>query len=133
MKKFGAFSFFGWFLLVSVHMAFAPAGVIGDIAAAIREGNARNIARYFDNQVQIVILSKQGTYSKTQAEMVLRDFFSKNKVTSFELIHQGNTPSRGASFAIGNLSTTTQNYRVYYLVKQTGNQFLLQEIKFEKP
>ncbi|MCS6917937.1 MAG: DUF4783 domain-containing protein [Chitinophagales bacterium] len=103
------------------------------VAASIRMGNSRDLARYFDDQVQIGILSRQATYSKTQGEMVLRDFFTKNKVKSFDLVHRGSTANRGADFAIGNLVTATQTFRVYFLMKQQGGQYLLQEINFEKP
>lgn len=111
----------------------AQSSLVDGVAAAIRNGNSRELARYFDNQVQIGILARQATYSKTQGEMVMRDFFTKYKVKSFDLVHRGSTASRGADFAIGNLVTATQNFRVYFLIKQEGGQHLLQEINFEKP
>ncbi|MCS6992100.1 MAG: DUF4783 domain-containing protein [Chitinophagales bacterium] len=124
-------------LLLVPNLAYLSApnqqNVIDPIVSAIRAGNSRELARYFDEQIQIGILSRQATYSRTQGEMVLRDFFSKNKVKSFDLVHRGSTANRGADFAIGQLVTSTQNFRVYFLVKQEGSQYLLQEINFEKP
>jgi hypothetical protein len=66
-----------------------------------------------------------------QAEMVLRDFFAKNTVQSFEVIHKGSS-GEGSSYGIGTLKTSIQSFRVYYFVKQKGGNSFIQEMRFEK-
>jgi len=118
------------FLFTAAQIA-EPADVLDNIASGIRTGNAAAVAQYFDNNVDITILDKESVYSKAQGQMVIKDFFQKYPVTSFNLIHRG-TSSEGSLYGIGNLTTSSQTFRVYYYVKSKGNAFLLQEIRFEK-
>ncbi|MCY7410331.1 MAG: DUF4783 domain-containing protein [Chitinophagales bacterium] len=119
-------------LLVAVPlMAFSIVDILDNIGSAIKSGESKQVARFFDNNVELTILDRESTYSRTQAEMVLRDFFAKNPVQSFDLIHRG-TSDEGSAYGIGKLKTSTQTFRVYYYVKQKGSQSLLQEMRFEK-
>ncbi len=110
---------------------FSNFDIIDNIAGAIRGGNAKEVAKYFDTNVEITILDKEAVYSKVQAEMVLRDFFSKNPVQSFEVVHRGNS-GEGSSYGIGPLKSANQSFRVYYYVKQKGAVAAIQEMRFEK-
>lgn len=111
--------------------AFAlQANPFDEVVVAIRGGNANGLSRYFGNMVAINIAGKSDDYSKSQAEVILRDFFARNAVKSFELIHQGES-SGGSRFGIGNLVTSTGNYRTYFFLKQNSGTYLLQEIRFE--
>ena len=119
------------FLLILPSLSFTPFDVLDDVASAIRSGDSRAVARFFDSNVEIAILDRESSYSKTQAEMILRDFFAKNQVQSFVLKHRGSS-EEGSSFGIGALKTSSQTFRVYYFVKQKGSQKVIQEMKFEK-
>jgi hypothetical protein len=118
-------------LFILPALVFSQSDVLDNIASAVRSGNSREVAKYFDNNVEITILDRESTYSRVQAEMVLRDFFSKNAIQSFDLIHRG-TSGEGSSYGIGKLKTANQTYRTYYFVKQKGGQSLIQEMRFEK-
>jgi len=118
-------------LLIAPSFAFSQNDVLDNVASAIRTGNSKEIARYFDSNVEITILERESSYSKTQGEMVLRDFFSKNQVQAFDLKHRG-TSGEGSTYGIGTLKTNAQMYRVYYFVKQKGSQQVIQEMRFEK-
>jgi hypothetical protein len=119
------------FLLLIPSVSFHHSDILDNVAGALRSGNSKEVARYFDSNVAITLLDRESTYSKTQGEMVLRDFFSKNQVQGFELKHRGSS-GEGSSYGIGTLRTATQSLRVYYFVKQRGSQQLIQEIRFEK-
>ncbi len=120
------------FILVSVvaTAAFLPA-VLEDISLAIRSGNAREVAKYFDTSVEITIHNESKVYSKSQAEMVLKDFFTKNPVSSFNIIHKG-TSNEGSQYGIGTLVTGGGSFRTYVYIKQKGTVFYIQEMRFEK-
>lgn len=105
--------------------------IIDSIATAIRNGNSKEVARFFDSNVEITIVDKESVYSKVQAEMVLRDFFAKNPGRSFDLIHKG-TSGEGSAYGIGTLKTPNQSFRVYYFVKQKNGNSFIQEMRFEK-
>jgi len=110
----------------------ALADIYTDISNAIRSGDAKAVARYFNNTVDLTILDQEEVYSKAQAEQILRDFFSKNAPRSFTLIHKG-VSKEGAKYAIGTLITAQGiEYRTYFFVKQTTTGEQIQELRFEK-
>ena len=103
---------------------------LNDVINAIKTGNAVSVSKYFDNTIEITVNGKSSNYSKTQGEVVLRDFFANNAVKSFTVLHQGQ--SGGSEFCIGTLITSNGNYRTTLNLKQKGDKQSLQEIKFEK-
>ncbi|MCL6523029.1 MAG: DUF4783 domain-containing protein [Thermoflavifilum sp.] len=100
-----------------------------EVVKALRTGNVNALSQYFDNMVQITLMDQSNSYSKAQATMVLKDFFDKNPVRSFQLIHQGGQDSR---FGIGKMVTANGTYRITFFLRQHNpNQYVLQEIRFE--
>lgn len=100
------------------------------ISLAIQTGNANALAQYFDNNIELTMLSKEQSYSSSQAEMVVKDFFDKNRPTSFKIIHKGSS-SQGSEYCIGTLVTQTGTYRTYIYLKQKDSKYLIQELRFE--
>jgi hypothetical protein len=99
-------------------------------AADIRKGDAPTLAKYFSGNVEISIKDAQNSYSKSQAEAVLKNFFSLHAPKSFTIVHQGQSPE-GAKYFIGTLSTSAGTYRTYVYAKQVNTTFVIQEIRFE--
>ena len=121
------------FLVLTVLTAFlssfmAIAG-IDEVVAAMKSGNSMMVAKYFDSSVDISMPDKSNSYSKSQAELVLKDFFSSNPVKSFEIIHKGE--SAGSQFCIGTLQTKNGAFRTTIFMKQKGDMQVLQELRFE--
>ena len=118
-------------LLAMVPISLVAADVLDNIAQAIGSGNAAAVAQYFDANVDITIDDKESMYSKSQAQIVVQDFFAKNAVRRFAINHRGSSAG-GKQFGIGTLETASGQYRVYYLVMQKGGTHLVQEMRFEK-
>ena len=102
---------------------------IDEVVAAMRSGNSTLIAKYFDDLVDISMPDKSNTYSKNQAELVLKDFFTNNPVKKFEIIHKGE--NAGSQLCIGTLYTKNGSFRTTIFMKQKGGGQLLQELRFE--
>jgi len=113
-----------------VLVSFRPLYTLDDITYAIRAGNVGELSRYLDNRVDISLPDKSDTYSKIQAEMIIRDFFSTNGVQNFTVKHKGNNGG-GSEFCVGVLQTHNGDYRTTLFVKQKGDKQLLQEIRFQ--
>jgi len=109
--------------------AFTLLSGLNDVISGIRTGNASVVAKYFDNTVEISLPGRSNSYSKSQAEAVLRDFFANNPVKSFTVNHQGE--SGGSQFCIGTLVTGNGSFRTTVNLRQKGDKEALQEIKFE--
>ena len=110
-------------------LSFKPAYNIDDVVAAIRSGDAAGLAKFFDERVDISLPDKSDTYSKTQAEMIMRDFFGNKGVLSFEVKHKGE--QGGAQFCVGELKTKQGSFRTHLFMRQRGDRQLLQEIRFQ--
>jgi len=109
--------------------SFAFSSSIDEVIAAMKAGNATDIARFFDNTVEINTPDKSSSYSKSQAELVLKDFFSTNTVKAFTLDHKGE--NAGSQYCIGTLVTKSAVYRTTVFMKLKGDKQLLQTITFE--
>jgi len=111
--------------------ANAQTEVPGEIKAAIRTGSSRDLARFFNNTVEIGLDGEKSSYSKTQAEFVLKNFFTKNTPAGFEFDHQGSS-AQGQRYAIGTYNSKTGPYRVFVVVKQANGSYLIDTIDFTK-
>ena len=104
------------------------AGPFEDVVSALKQGDVSGLSRYLDNNVEINITGKSNSYSKAQAEIILKDFFAKNQVKSFELVHQGGDNSR---FGIGNMATVGGAFRVSFFLQKKAGSMVLNELRFE--
>lgn len=121
-----------FFTLITIGVlmsSFTLFSSIDEVINAMKAGNATDIAKYFDNTVELNLPTKSNNYSKSQAELVLKDFFTTNVVKSFEVIHKGE--NSGSQYCIGTLVTKNGTYRTTIYMKQKGNKQVLQEITFE--
>ena len=115
-------------IFISVCSFISPS--FTEVVKAIRSGNSAEVSKYFDNTVEISLPEKSNSYSKSQAELVLHDFFATNGVKDFEVLHKSDTP--GSQYCIGNLQTNNGTFRTTIFMKQKGDRALVQELRFEK-
>jgi len=100
-----------------VLVSFRPDYNIDDIASAMKAGNISQLSRFLDTRVDISLPEKSDTYSKSQAEMIIRDFFNTNVVRNFLVKHKGE--NSGTEFCIGTLQTRNGgDYRTTLFIKQ---------------
>jgi hypothetical protein len=126
MKNFLPLILVSFSLLVT---SYKPIYSIEEVVSAMRTGDAGQLSKYFDDRIDIQLPNKSENYSRTQAEMILKDFFSSNSVKSFQVKHTGE--NNGAQFCIGLLQTRNGNYRTKLYMKQKGDRQVLQEIGFQ--
>ncbi len=131
MKQFYKRTIFILSILSFFALTPAKGQVLEDMSTYIRNGNVASMTKYFDNIVTINISSNQSSYSKAQAEIILKDFFAKNIVKDFIVMQTGTAPNNNCKYAIGTLATSTANYQLYFLLKLKGEGYLLQEIRIE--
>jgi hypothetical protein len=101
-----------------------------NISGAIKLGNYKELSKHFDTKVELTIGTKEASYSKAQAELIVKDFFSNDKVTNYQVIHRGKSPD-GAQYAIGTLTTANTTYRTYVLTKDVNGVLRVQQLRFE--
>lgn len=117
---------FGLFVMVS--MAFAQ--IPDDIVVSIQNGNDVSLASFFNENVELVVLTHDDVYSKSQAQQIVAEFFKANKPKQFSILHQGGKD--GARYAIGSLTTSNGVFRVYFLLKTKDNNSYIHQLRIEK-
>lgn len=115
-------------LLAFVTPSFAQ--IPGEIVLSIQNGNDEMLAKYFNQNVELVVQTHDDVFSKSQARQIVAEFFKANKPKQFTIIHQGG--KEGARYAIGSLVTATGNFRVYFLLKNNENNSYIHQLKIEK-
>ncbi len=101
-----------------------------EVISAIESGKASEVSRFFDNTVEITLPGKSNSYSKSQAELVLHEFFSSNTIKNFQVIHKSD--NEGSQYCIGNLNTSSGVFRATIYMKQKGDKLVVQELRFER-
>ena len=110
-------------------VAFKPIAGLDDVINSLRGGNAPELSRYIDENVEISLPGKSNTYSKAQALIILQDFFGNNGVRSFEVKHKGD--NAGNQFCVGTLVTKSGNYRTSIFMKSKNGRQLVKDISFQ--
>jgi hypothetical protein len=105
--------------------------IIAQVKESIKAGSAKELSKFLNQSVDVTVEDKVETYSKAQAEFVLRDFFKAHAPTEFTIIHQGQSKG-GQPFAIGQYKSGSDTYRVWMKLKIQDKQQVIQEISFVK-
>ena len=125
MKKMFSFLFIS-LLAVSAYSQ-ENVEIPSEISMALKSGDAAQLS---NDNVEMVILDKEGIYNKNQAEVILNDFFKKNPPRRFSLLHQGGKTK--SKYGIGNLETADETFRVYFLLKETNGKQIIHQLRIEK-
>lgn len=123
-----------------VFMAFTTLGIaqnepkadiIDEVAEHIKAADVKELSLLFDVTVELTIQERESSYSKAQAEIILKNFFNKYQPQSFKVMHRGSS-EKGGKYLIGLLvSETGTNFRTSIVLLEKNNQYYIQQIRFE--
>jgi hypothetical protein len=124
-------------VLTVLCLAFATPAVhaqsetFGAVRSAIRNGSSRAVSQLFGGTVELGFDGEKKSYSATQAEFVLKDFFAKNSPATFELVHQGSS-NEGIQYAIGKYAGKGGSYRVFIKMKPAQGSMQIDTMDFTR-
>jgi hypothetical protein len=121
---------FVWLILSSV-AAQAQGDTFSSVSSALRNASSRELSQYFGASVEISIDGDRQSYSPTQAEFVMKDFFAKTSPATFEIVHQGASPG-GIPYAVGKYRSKTGAYRVFVKMKNSNGALRIDNMEFTK-
>jgi hypothetical protein len=116
-------------MLVATAFKSIPSGGLDDVIGALKAGNAQELSKYIDDNIEISLPDKSDSYSRAQAVMVLKDFFATNGVKGFEV--QFKSENTGNQYCVGKLSTNSGNYRTTVFMKVKDGKQIVKEIRFQ--
>lgn len=127
MKKQVLLWLAGLFLFASTLLAQdVPVGVV----VAFKKGSSAELNRYLGDKVELIIQNRPATVDQQSAEKTMGVFFADNKVSGFNVNHQGKRDE--SSFIIGTLATVNGNFRVNCFFKKIQNKYLIHQIRIDK-
>ena len=97
---------------------------------AFKRGSSQELSKYMGDKVNLVLQGRSTNVDKQKATAAMQEFFTKNKVSGFNVNHQGKRDE--SSFVIGTLATTNGNFRVNCFLKKVQNQYLIHQIRIDK-
>ncbi|WP_370088502.1 DUF4783 domain-containing protein [Ekhidna sp.] len=121
------------FLIIVLSLMLGPTQdeTVKDIGTAIKAGSSKELIKFCNATVEIKINGESSNYSKAQAEVILRNFFSKNAPKNFTYIHQGASPE-GLKYTIGRYTHADGAYRVVMFIKKIGDKYLIDTLNFSQ-
>jgi hypothetical protein len=123
--------FIAWLFLLSAAGAHAQSDKLDAVRSALRNGSSRELAQYLAPTVEVGFDGDKQSYSATQAEFVMKNFFAKNSPSTFEFIHQG-ASNEGIQYAIGRYTGRGGVYRVFVKLKPSRGTPLIDTLDFTK-
>ena len=103
MKTIQILTFLAFFTLLTQAVPAQTTGFPAEIVTALNTGDAAKLTSYLNDNVELVVSSKNDVYSKQQAVGIITDFFK----------------------------TSTGNYRVYVLTRKISGKQLIQQLRIE--
>jgi hypothetical protein len=121
------------FLLVNMLLIFSPMNDVPypSLQKGFETSDAESISNLGKDKMLINILGKEGAYSQPQANLVLKDFFSKKPCSSFNFIFKGKESADG-TFAIGTYESKGENFRITIHFKKADADFKIESLIIEK-
>ena len=103
---------------------------LDSVKNALQKGDASQLAHSFSETIELNIMDENGFYSKTQAKIVLDNFFEKNKPTSYTIKHEGGAKSK-SQFIIGTLKSKDKSFRTHILYNKLNDKIKIIEFRIE--
>jgi len=122
------------FLLTPILCLAALAGTGQSYTAvsdAFTAGNAAELAKLFDTNLDISINGSEETLKKNEAEGRIRTFFIEHAPKGFNIVHKG-VSQNDIHYLIGQLTTSTGVFRVTVYLHKTGEEYFIQSLEIEK-
>ncbi len=123
MKKITAMVAFAFTIL-----SFAWQTNATDILNALKQGNAVQFSKYFDDIIDVKLPDKDEikNIGKTQASVTMESFFDENNIKSFEVLSQRELG--GIMYVAGKLQGT-KPYNLTLMLKEKGDDIVITNIR----
>ncbi len=105
---------------------------IDDLAVFFKDGDAKRIAKYFANSVELIVIDQEDVYSKAQSEQILKDFFIKYPPSKVSVTHRlNNNPNY--RLAIFHVLSKNDKFRVTITMslRRPANVYQITELRIE--
>lgn len=119
-------------MLFCGRLSAQPAGydVFIPISKYMAQGNADNLSAWFDDNLEIAVISQESSASKAQARQIVKTFFETYTPRSFDISHTAGRDNM--KYALGTLKAGGENFSVTIFVSSQGKTYKIQQLKIER-
>lgn len=100
------------------------------ISKYILKGDAECLSAWFDDNLELSVISDESTASKAQARQIVKAFFASHTPQSFDITHTAEKANM--KYALGNLSAGGEDFMVTIFVSSKGHKYKIQQLKIER-
>lgn len=114
---------------LSAH-AQSPEQVFAQVERAIKSGDATALSQHFNDTVEMTVEDADSDYSLTQAQFVMKEFFTNYPVQSFAFLHRGD--SENMYYAVGSYVSNRGSFDANIFMRQVGSSYKIYQIRFDR-
>lgn len=97
----------------------------------LKSGNSKEIAKDFSSSVSMSVIQDEGVYNKFQAELILSEFFMKNKPLRLHTV-QRTSNNTEYNYFVYQLITAKSAFRVFVKVNRIKSDPQIVEFRIEQ-
>ncbi len=117
--------------LPSIHISAQTTSITPKLIKSFETGNAEMLSDLLNDNVELVMPKTENFFTKQQAKSILADFFRKNPIIDFNVLHK--SAKENASFLIGTLVSSKGSFRVSVYARNNKGQSLVYQLRIEDP
>ena len=104
--------------------------VFTSIGKYIEAGDSEKLSAWFADNLELDITGSVNSCTRSQAKLIMKNFFSNNSPKKFTIIHKSGRPPM--SYAVGSLNAGAQKFRVIIYVRTEDGKNSIQQLRIEK-
>ena len=104
--------------------------VFTSIGKYIEAGDSEKLSAWFADNLELDITGSVNSCTRSQAKLIMRNFFNNNTPKKFSIIHKSGRPPM--SYAVGSLSAGAEKFRVIIYVRTDDGKNSIQQLRIEK-
>lgn len=104
--------------------------VFNPIGKYLAKGNVEALSAWFDDNLEVDVLSRSSNASKAQARQIMKTFFDLHTPQNFGITHT--TGRSNMKYAIGQLTAGGETFNVTIFVSCKDGTYRIQQIKIER-
>ena len=93
--------------------------------------NSDEIVNFFDSKTQLNIEGKLYQENNYKSSLILDSFFNDNDITSFNIIHKGDSEDK-LIYLLGEYLSSDKIYKILIFVDESGEGLKIKEIKIDQ-
>lgn len=95
------------------------------ISKAFLKSSYEALGNEFSHTLDLSLNGYEGTYGKQQANVIMKEFFEKNKISAFKTKHKGSSNER-TQYIVCDMLSAQKKWNVYILLNKDSKIIQLQ-------